>query len=76
MGLSNPNGHTIEQVTESITALVPPVVASLIAAANKLYQDSYLAVLFKNASKCKAIVAKMGEDSGLQSGHDDPDRLF
>ena len=62
-GLGIPNGHDYNQVVATIPGLVNETVKEVVKAADELFPDAYLAVLFKNTPKCKAIARKLTETS-------------
>jgi hypothetical protein len=61
LGLSSPNGHSLEDAKKQIPDLVSAALSSVAKETNSQYPDSYLAVLFKNLPKCKAILKALQE---------------
>jgi hypothetical protein len=51
----------LEPLTNRVRVLTPTALDCLIQATNELYPDSYLASLFKNLKKCKALDDRIDE---------------
>jgi hypothetical protein len=71
--LDSPNGHRIEDVNRRIEEITPVVASRMIEVVNQDYPESYLAVLFKNTPKCRAMIQKI---RATEQSSDSPQSLF
>ena len=59
IGMDAPNGHSITDTKAKIPTIVRDTLTELAVATNSLYPNSYLAAMFKNVQKCKALAAEL-----------------